>query len=103
MWTGRPEKTIYQYPRAKTFAERDACVRESMWAAAESIRMEKADRNARLVADYLRDHAKVAKVHYLAHHEEASSAGRLFASNAPERAPRSRLTLRAAKPPHLNS
>jgi len=41
MWTGRPEKTIYQYPRAKTFAERHACVRESMWAAAESIRMEK--------------------------------------------------------------
>ena len=35
-----------------------------------SIRMEKADANARLVADYLRDHAKVAKVHYLAHHEE---------------------------------
>ena len=30
-----------------------------------SIRMEKADANARLVADYLRDHAKVAKVHYL--------------------------------------
>src|SRR4029079_9666834 len=45
-----------------------------------SIRMEKADRNARLVADYLRDHAKVAKVHYLAHHEETSPAGRLFAT-----------------------
>jgi hypothetical protein len=44
-----------------------------------SIRMEKADRNARLIADYLRDHAKVAKVHYLAHHEETSPAGRLFA------------------------
>jgi methionine-gamma-lyase len=44
-----------------------------------SLRMEKADRNARLVANYLRDHAKVAKVHYLAHHEEASPAGRLFA------------------------
>jgi methionine-gamma-lyase len=44
-----------------------------------SIRMEKADRNARLVADYLRDHAKVAKVHYLAHLEEASPAGRVFA------------------------
>jgi methionine-gamma-lyase len=41
--------------------------------------MEKADRNARLVADYLRDHAKVADVHYLAHLEEASPAGRLFA------------------------
>src|SRR6202021_2553246 len=34
------------------------------------IRMEKADRNARLVADYLRHHAKVAKVHYLAHLEK---------------------------------
>jgi methionine-gamma-lyase len=44
-----------------------------------SIRMEKADRNARLVADFLRDHAKVAKVHYLGHHEQASPAGRLFA------------------------
>src|SRR6478752_2618629 len=44
-----------------------------------SIRMEKADQNARLVADYLRTHAKVAKVHYLAHHDEASAAGRLFA------------------------
>jgi len=44
-----------------------------------SIRMEKADRNARLVADYLRDHPKVAKVHYLGHHEGASPAGRVFA------------------------
>ena len=42
-----------------------------------SIRMEKADRNARLVADYLRKHAKVAKVHYLAHLDENSPAGRL--------------------------
>lgn len=45
-----------------------------------SIRMERADRNAHLVADYLRDHAKVAKVHYLGHHETASAAGRVFAS-----------------------
>jgi methionine-gamma-lyase len=44
-----------------------------------SIRMEKADRNARLVADFLRGHSKVEKVHYLAHHDEASPAGRLFA------------------------
>src|SRR5262245_33072416 len=44
-----------------------------------SIRMEKADSNAHLVANYLRDHAKVAKVHYLGHHDDASSAGRLFA------------------------
>jgi methionine-gamma-lyase len=44
-----------------------------------SLRMEKADRNARLVADYLRDHDKVAKVHYLAHHEKSSAAGCVFA------------------------
>ena len=36
--------------------------------------------NARLVADYLRDHDKVAKVHYLAHLDENSPAGRLFKS-----------------------
>lgn len=45
-----------------------------------SLRMEKADSNARLVADYLRDHPKVAKVHYLGHHDEASPAGRVFAT-----------------------
>ncbi|WGD55439.1 cystathionine gamma-synthase family protein [Bradyrhizobium sp. CB1650] len=44
-----------------------------------SIRMEKADSNAHLVADYLRDHAKVAKVHYLGHHEATSESGRVFA------------------------
>ncbi|MCA6109766.1 cystathionine gamma-synthase family protein [Bradyrhizobium sp. CNPSo 4026] len=44
-----------------------------------SLRMDKADRNARLVADYLRDHPKVERVHYLAHHAEDSPAGRLFA------------------------
>src|ERR1700757_796377 len=44
-----------------------------------SLRMEKADRNAHLVADYLRGQAKVAKVHYLGHHEDASPAGRVFA------------------------
>jgi methionine-gamma-lyase len=43
-----------------------------------SIRMEKADANARLVADYLLGHAKVAKVHYLAHLDENSPAGHLF-------------------------
>jgi methionine-gamma-lyase len=43
-----------------------------------SIRMEKADANARLVADYLLGHAKVAKVHYLSHLDENSPAGRLF-------------------------
>jgi methionine-gamma-lyase len=45
-----------------------------------SIRMEKADANARLVADYLRDHANAAKVHYLGHLDENSPAGRLFKS-----------------------
>jgi methionine-gamma-lyase len=44
-----------------------------------SLRMEKADRNAHLVADYLRDHPKVERVHYLAHHAADSAAGRLFA------------------------
>lgn len=43
-----------------------------------SIRMEKADTNARLVADYLRDLAGVAKVHYLGHLDENSPAGHLY-------------------------
>ena len=43
-----------------------------------SIRMEKADANARLVADHLRDHVKADKVHYLGHLEGTSPAGRLF-------------------------
>jgi methionine-gamma-lyase len=43
-----------------------------------SLRMEKADRNAHLVADFLRDHDKVEKVHYLGHHDRDSVAGRLF-------------------------
>lgn len=47
-----------------------------------SLRMEKADRNARIVADYLRDHPKVAQVHYLGHHDPASPAGRAFASQS---------------------
>jgi methionine-gamma-lyase len=44
-----------------------------------SLRMEKADTNARLVADYLHGHAKVTKVHYLGYHQEDSPAGHLFA------------------------
>ncbi|QOZ34668.1 cystathionine gamma-synthase family protein [Bradyrhizobium sp. CCBAU 53421] len=47
-----------------------------------SLRMEKADRNAHIVADYLRDHPKVAQVHYLGHHDTASPAGRVFASQS---------------------
>jgi methionine-gamma-lyase len=45
-----------------------------------SIRMERSDRNAKLVADFLRDHAKVAHVHYLGHLDESSAPGRVFAS-----------------------
>jgi methionine-gamma-lyase len=57
----------------------------SCWMISRSLetlglRMERADRNARIVADYLQDHAKVAKVHCLAHLDEASPAGRVFAS-----------------------
>jgi methionine-gamma-lyase len=44
-----------------------------------SLRMEKADRNAQVVADFLRDHAKVAEVHYLAHLDASTPAGRVFA------------------------
>src|SRR5260370_39729664 len=44
-----------------------------------SIRMEKADANAWVVGDFLRAHAKVEKVHFLAPHEEPPPAGRLFA------------------------
>jgi methionine-gamma-lyase len=56
----------------------------SCWMISRSLetlclRMEKADRNAHLVADYLRDHPKVAKVHYLGHHDPDSAAGRVFA------------------------
>ncbi|WP_316160549.1 cystathionine gamma-synthase family protein [Bradyrhizobium sp. SZCCHNRI20481] len=43
-----------------------------------SIRMEKADANARIVADYLRDHPRAAQVHYLGHLDQASAAGRVF-------------------------
>ncbi|MGJ5178795.1 cystathionine gamma-synthase family protein [Bradyrhizobium oligotrophicum] len=43
-----------------------------------SIRMEKADANARIVADYLRDHPRAAKVHYLGHLAQASAAGGVF-------------------------
>jgi methionine-gamma-lyase len=44
-----------------------------------SLRMERADANARLVAEFLRDHAKVDKVHYLAFLEEGSEAQAVFA------------------------
>lgn len=44
------------------------------------IRMERADRNAHQVAEYLRDHPKVAKVHYLPFTEPGSAAARIFAA-----------------------
>jgi methionine-gamma-lyase len=43
-----------------------------------SLRMEKADANAALVAEFLAEHPKVAKVHYLPFLEESSPAGRAF-------------------------
>jgi methionine-gamma-lyase len=42
------------------------------------LRMERSNTNARLVAEYLRDHPKVDKVHYLAFLEEGSEAQSVF-------------------------
>ncbi|MGX1256679.1 cystathionine beta-lyase/cystathionine gamma-synthase [Sinorhizobium fredii] len=44
-----------------------------------SVRMEKANDNARIVAEFLRDHPKVEGIHYLPFHDEASAVGRVFA------------------------
>lgn len=44
-----------------------------------SIRMHKANDNAKLVAEFLRDHAKVKKVHYLPFLDPDSAAGKVFA------------------------
>ncbi len=43
-----------------------------------SLRMERADANAQRVAEFLRDHAKVRKVHYLPFLGEDTPAGRVF-------------------------
>ncbi|TIU20252.1 MAG: methionine gamma-lyase, partial [Mesorhizobium sp.] len=43
-----------------------------------SIRMERANDNARLVAEFLRDHPKVEKVHYLPFVGEDTPAGRTY-------------------------
>jgi len=43
------------------------------------LRMERSNTNARLVAEYLRDHPKVDKVHYLDFLEEGSEAQAVFA------------------------
>ena len=47
-----------------------------------SLRMERADRNAHVVADFLREHAKVTKVHYLPYNLPGSSAARVFAAQS---------------------
>ncbi|ABC93913.1 cystathionine gamma-synthase protein (plasmid) [Rhizobium etli CFN 42] len=44
------------------------------------LRMERANSNARAVADFLRDHPKVEKVHYLPYHDPDSPSGRTFAA-----------------------
>ena len=43
------------------------------------LRMERANTNARLVAEYLRDHPKVGKVHHLAFLEDGSQAQAVYA------------------------
>lgn len=45
-----------------------------------SIRMEKANSNARAIADFLRDHPKVDTIHYLSYLEPGSPAGKTFAA-----------------------
>lgn len=44
-----------------------------------SLRMNRANENARIVAEYLRDHPKVEKLHYLSFADPASPVGQLFA------------------------
>ena len=44
-----------------------------------AIRMQRADANARLVAEFLRDHPKVDKVHYLGFLEKGSAAQSVYA------------------------
>ena len=44
------------------------------------LRMERANSNARAIADFLRDHPKVEKVHYLPYHDPESPSGRTFAA-----------------------
>ena len=46
-----------------------------------ALRMERAERNARAVCDFLRDHPKVERVGFLGHLEPASEQGRIFASH----------------------
>ncbi|MDK4740319.1 cystathionine gamma-synthase family protein (plasmid) [Rhizobium sp. CB3060] len=44
------------------------------------IRMERANSNAMAVADFLRNHAKVEQIHYLAYADASSATGRTFAA-----------------------
>jgi methionine-gamma-lyase len=44
------------------------------------IRMERANSNAKTVAEFLRDHAKVEQIHYLPFNDPASAVGRTFAA-----------------------
>ncbi|MBX4920613.1 cystathionine gamma-synthase family protein [Rhizobium bangladeshense] len=46
------------------------------------LRMERANSNARAVADFLRDHPKVEMVHYLPYHDPDSPSGRTFAAQS---------------------
>lgn len=43
-----------------------------------SVRMQKADDNARIVAEFLREHPKVERIHYLPFHGEDTPVGRTF-------------------------
>lgn len=45
-----------------------------------SVRMEKANDNARIVAEFLRDHPKVEQIHYLPFHDADTPVGRVFAT-----------------------
>jgi Cys/Met metabolism PLP-dependent enzyme/short chain dehydrogenase len=77
-WLKGPHEGRQGAARIGTQLDPHSCWMLSRSLETLSIRMEKADANAQLVADYLRDHAKVAKVHYLAHLDENSPAGLLF-------------------------
>lgn len=45
-----------------------------------AIRMERANDNARAIADYLREHPKVERIHYLPYHDKDSALGKTFAA-----------------------
>ncbi|THK37688.1 cystathionine gamma-synthase family protein [Ensifer sp. MPMI2T] len=47
-----------------------------------AVRMHKANDNARIVAEFLRDHPKVERIYYLPFHDETSPVGRVFAAQS---------------------